>query len=109
MDEDELADLWEQFIPGEAPATIDFSSSVVVFLLLGQQPTGGYAIEPERVEIDGDRALVHAKLVQPMTPEDVTPQVMTAPYAVVKVESRAIKKIEWINADGRLTATKIIE
>ncbi|MBI2213176.1 MAG: protease complex subunit PrcB family protein [Acidobacteria bacterium] len=102
-----LDSIWKSHLPGK-PGDADFTAETVVFLLLGAQETGGYAIEPVTVEPPADGVLrVHAKLIQPMGDEPVT-EAVTAPYAVIEVRARGIRKVEWIN-DGRLLATKVVE
>jgi len=109
-DTDSLAKHWNRYIPGEPDEKeIDFESQLVVFLLLGPQPTGGYAIEPIDVSISDRVMRVRARLVQPMAPGDSTLQVITAPYAVLEAPANDIDRIEWIDADGRLLATKALE
>lgn len=103
---------WNEYVPGKPDnvlQTIDFATERAIFLLLGPQQTGGYAIEPFDVKVEGTTIRVHAKLVQPMSPDDFVTQAITAPYAVVRGPSGTHEKIEWVDADGRLLATRIIE
>ncbi len=107
-DETSFAELWKREVPGR-PEEVDFRTETAIFLLLGVQSTGGYAIEPISVEPPADGVVrVHARLVQPMGDEAVT-QALTAPYAVVAVRAQGITKVEWVDADGRLLATRIVE
>lgn len=107
---DEFVDLWNRFIPGDAAADrIDFEKDLGVFLLLGPQSTGGYAIEPFDVTVEGQVIKVRATLVQPMKPDDFTAQSISAPYAVVRAPRVAFERIEWIDGDGRLLATRTAE
>jgi len=104
--------LWDRFVPGDgakAAHEIDFSKEMAVFLLLGPQQTGGYAIEPWNVKVDGAVVKVQAKLIQPMKPDDYAIQVITAPYAVVRAPAIAFDRVEWIDADGRVLATRTAE
>lgn len=101
-------ELWNREVPGQ-PGDVDFRSETAVFLLLGVQSTGGYAIEPISVDPPAEGVIrVHARLVQPMGDEPVT-QAFTAPFAVIAVHTREIAKVEWVNDDGRLLATRIVE
>lgn len=101
-------ELWQREIPG-LPGEVDFRSETAIFLLLGVQSTGGYAIEPISVEPPKDGVVrVHARLIQPMDDAMVT-QAFTAPFAVIAVRAREISKVEWVDADGRLLATRIVE
>lgn len=107
-DKKDVDALWKKYVPG-APGSVDFGSETVIFLLLGAQQTGGYAIEPIAADPAVDGVVrVHAKLVQPMGDEETT-EALTAPYAVMAVRARGITKVEWIDADGRLLATRFAE
>lgn len=105
----ELASLWSQYIgEGERPE-IDFEGSLVVFLLLPPQPTGGYGIEPNDTALSGRTLEVDATLHRPGQGQMVT-QAFTAPYAVIEIEGVAagVEKVVWMN-QGRALATKIVE
>ncbi len=107
-DEKALAAIWKREVPGK-PGPVDFGSETGIFLVLGVQSTGGYAIEPIAVDPPADGLVrVHARLVQPMT-EETAIDVLTAPYAVIAVRATKVAKVEWIDADGRLLATRIVE
>lgn len=41
---DAWASLWPAFAPIPAPPNVDFSSEMIVFVALGERPTGGYSI-----------------------------------------------------------------
>jgi hypothetical protein len=106
-DRKELDALWGEHVPGK-PGAVDFAAESVIFLLLGVQETGGYAIEPVSVEPPAEGVVRgHARQIQPMGDEMVT-EALTAPYAVIAVRARGIRKVEWVN-DGRLLATRIVE
>ncbi|MFA6958889.1 MAG: protease complex subunit PrcB family protein [Thermoanaerobaculia bacterium] len=103
-----LDSLWKQYVPGK-PGDADFGSETVIFLLLGAQQTGGYAIEPIATDPPVDGVVrVHARLVQPMGDEPTT-EAFTAPYAVIAVRARGFSGVEWVDADGRLLATRLVE
>lgn len=107
-DRKRLDALWKEYVPGK-PGEVDFGSETVIFLLLGVQETGGYAIEPIAADPPADGVLrVRARLVQPMGDEPTTDS-LTAPYAVIAVRARGITKVEWVDADGRLLATRFAE
>ena len=107
-DKTAFEELWKREIP-DLPGEVDFRSETAVFLLLGVQSTGGYAIEPISVDPPDEGVVrVHARLVQPMGDEPVT-EAFTAPFAVIAVHAREISKVEWVNDDGRLLATRIVE
>jgi len=107
-DRNALDSNWKAYVPGK-PGEADFGSETVIFLLLGAQQTGGYAIEPIAADPPaGGVVRVRAKLVQPMGDEPAT-EALTAPYAVIAVRARGITKVEWVDADGRLLATRFVE
>jgi hypothetical protein len=41
--------------------------------------------------------------------DEPTTESLTAPYAVIAVRARGINKVEWVDADGRLLATRFAE
>ncbi|MGK2856143.1 MAG: protease complex subunit PrcB family protein [Thermoanaerobaculia bacterium] len=107
-DQASFEELWKREVPGR-PGDVDFENETAIFLLLGVQSTGGYAIEPISVEPPKDGVVrVHARLVQPMDDSMVT-EAITAPFAVIAVQARELIKVEWVNDDGRLLATRIVE
>jgi len=107
-DKASLEEIWKREVPGR-PDEVGFRSETVIFLLLGVQSTGGYAIEPISVEPPVEGVVrVHARLIQPMG-DDVVTQALTAPYAAIAVRARGVTKVEWVNDDGRLLATRIVE
>jgi hypothetical protein len=111
-DRDTFTDHWNRYVPGapdNAASRLDFDKEIAVFLLLGPQQTGGYAIEPIDVTVQGGIIRVKARLVQPMKPEDFTTQAITAPWAVVRAPAVTFERVEWIDADGRLLATRVSE
>jgi hypothetical protein len=44
-----------------------------------------------------------------MKPEDFTTQAITAPWAVVRASAVTFERVEWIDADERLLATRVPE
>lgn len=107
-DRKQLDAIWREQVPGK-PGDVDFANETVIFLLLGVQQTGGYAIEPISVEPPVKGIVrVNARLVQPMS-DAMTTQALTAPYAAIAVRARGISWVEWHDADGRLLATRDVE
>lgn len=102
-------ELWSQYIAETERPEITFGNSVVVFLLMPPQPTGGYGIEPKGVARSGDTIEIDATLHQPGQ-RDIVTQAFTAPYAVIEVDdvNGDLGKVVWIN-EGRPLATKMIE
>jgi hypothetical protein len=107
--ESELATLWNEYIgEGERPP-VDLEGSIVVFLLMPPQPTGGYGIEPNGVAINGTTLEVDATLHQPGQTDIVT-QAFTAPFAVIEVDGidSGVDRVVWMN-EGRPLATKMLD
>jgi len=98
--------LWDEHINDSTPPPVDFSRSLVVFLILPPQPTGGYSIDPVSYEVDGSTLRIEANLRRPGKGSIVT-QAFTAPYAVFAIPHRGIEQVDWIN-EGRLLARRKI-
>jgi PrcB C-terminal len=92
--EGEYRRLWAEKIGDEPAPPVDFTKGVVVFLLAGSRPTGGWSVVPESVEVTGTRAVIHAKIQGPGRGTVVT-QALTSPYAVVFVSAAEVKTAEW--------------
>ncbi|MGZ5432113.1 MAG: protease complex subunit PrcB family protein [Thermoanaerobaculia bacterium] len=85
---------WQALInQGDIPS-VDFDRSVVVFLLAGMRNTGGWSIAPESARVEGDTAVVKAKIQGP-PPGGITTQAITYPYAVVAIHVRGVGKVRW--------------
>jgi hypothetical protein len=85
---------WQKLIgEGEAPA-VDFTQNVTVFLMAGTRNTGGWRVVPAGVQIDGDTAVIDAK-VQGPPPGGMTTQALTQPYAVISINQRSVKQVRW--------------
>jgi hypothetical protein len=82
----ELETLWKRLV-GERPIpSVTFDETVVVFLLLPPQRTAGYSIEPHEVRRTDGTLEIDATFHRPGE-GDILAQVITAPYAVLKVET----------------------
>jgi hypothetical protein len=91
---DQYQRLWAEKI-GNAPAPeADFSKGVVVFLLAGSRPTGGWSVHPEAVTVTDSVATVRARIQGPGGGSIVT-QALTSPYAVVFLQSRDVTSVQW--------------
>lgn len=87
--------LWTQLVGTGEPPEIDFNRESVVFLLAGQKPTGGYAVEPRRARIAGQTLVVDANVRVPGT-DTITTQALTSPYAVVAIRRlRPFENARW--------------
>lgn len=68
----------------ESPPAVDFDSSLVVFVALGQRPTGGYSVAVASVRRSDGGVIVRYVEREP-GPGCMTTQALTAPYQVVKL------------------------
>jgi hypothetical protein len=102
----ELDTLWKRFV-GERPIpAVTFDEAVVVFLLLPTQRTAGYSIEPHEVRRTDDTLEIDATFHRPGE-GDILAQVITAPYAVIKVEMpSAPASVVWNDAGAELARWK---
>ncbi len=73
--------LGDKFIfPGE----IDFFQYDLVIVALGEQATGGYSIDIESIQFEGNELLVNGKVTTPAA-DAVTTQAVTYPYCAVLI------------------------
>lgn len=85
---------WQKLIGEAQPPDVDFEQNVVVFLMAGMRNTGGWQVLPAGVTIEGDTAVIDAK-VQGPPPGGIATQAITYPYAVVSINQRAVEKVRW--------------
>ena len=63
---------------------VDFDNEIVVALFMGQQSTGGYAIEVDEIRVDERTATVYYRERRP-GPGDIVTQALTSPYHLVRL------------------------
>lgn len=85
---------WQALIGDAQIPAVDFDRHVVVFLLGGMHNTGGWSVVPESARVEGDTAIVVAK-VQGPPPGGITTQAITYPYAVITINRRGVAKVRW--------------
>ena len=86
---EEWAALWGLHAPDRPLPAVDFSKEMVVAIFLGSRPSAGYAVEVTAVKAINDGAIV-VQFYETQPPRDrVTAQVITDPYDIVAVPSRA--------------------
>ncbi len=78
--------LWGQHASTEVPNAplpeVDFSREMVVCVVTGDRPSGGYAVEVTEARWDGLRLELVARETRP-APDAVVPMVVTRPYHMV--------------------------
>lgn len=90
-----LRKIWPTMIGGVEPPAVDFEKEMLVVLLAGSRPTGGWSIEPRAVSVAADGWLdVDAEIRRP-PPDAIVTQAFTSPWVAVAVEKREIKGIRW--------------
>ena len=85
---------WSALIGEGAIVPVDFDKVVVVFLMGGTRNTGGWRVEPVSARVEGDTAVIDAK-VQGPPPGSITTQALTQPYAVISLNQRGVEKVRW--------------
>lgn len=92
--EAEYREQWQALIGEGTPPAVDFDTHVAVFLMGGMRNTGGWSVDPVAARVEGDVAVIDAK-VQGPPPGGITTQAITYPYAVVTVNQRVVEKVRW--------------
>jgi hypothetical protein len=106
--EAEFRSLWNQLHGSQlnVPAlpSVDLERETVLVVMMGQRPTGGYAVDVRGVSLEGADLFVDVRLVEPAA-GSVTTSALTSPWAVVRV-LRGDVSAAWFRDpdDGRLFA-----
>ncbi|MGB0766951.1 MAG: protease complex subunit PrcB family protein [Phycisphaeraceae bacterium] len=77
----EYADLGD---PNIFPGEIDFDTYDLVVVALGEQPTGGYAITIESLQLTGGELAISGKVTTP-APDAAVTQALTYPYSAALI------------------------
>ncbi len=85
-DEAEWAVLWREHTSREIPRppapTIDFAKEIVVCVLAGERPSGGYGIEVLDATFDGKSMVLGTRETKPAE-DALVPMVLTRPYHMI--------------------------
>lgn len=73
---------------------IDFNSSTVIAVALGQKPTPGYGVSIARITEDANKITVYYRTSFPWSGAFL-PQVITYPYHIVETEEKISKAVEF--------------
>lgn len=68
------------------PGKLDFAKNDLVIIALGERMTGGYSVEINSIQLEGDKLFVNGKATAP-GPDAITTQALTYPYAAVVIEN----------------------
>lgn len=76
--------LWKSHAGPQAAPAVDFSTSMVAAVFLGERPTGGYRVEIVGVRREKD-ALVVEYVERAPGAADIVTQILTSPFHIVKL------------------------
>ncbi len=91
--EQELELIWHR-AGQNSPPEVDFDEYKVIAVFSGEQPTGGYEIEVERIAETEGSLRVYIQETSP-DPSDMVTQALTYPYHIVRVAAIE-KEVEFI-------------
>ena len=95
------AELHSHHLPSPLPPEVDFESSWVLFVSMGEKPSAGYRVEIDRMKRSDDTLKVKLKLQEP-PPGEMSAMVMTQPFVMAKVKKeKGIRKVEFLDQNGR--------
>jgi hypothetical protein len=83
----EWQDVWRNHAPGQKPPVVDFSSSMVVGVFLGTQPSAGIDVEIVAVRPEGEGLVVEYTRHAPSRGM-MAAQILTEPFHLVSVPKR---------------------
>ncbi len=85
----EWEQLWKKhvsvLVPQPPVPEIDFETHVMAVIFAGEKMSGGYAVVVKDVSVELDDVIVKYRLTEPQ-PNSFTIQVITQPYAMLKIE-----------------------
>ena len=84
---DEWSTLWTAHAPGAPVPIVNFRREMVVGVLLGTRPTGGYSVEIATIEPKGSETVVTYRVEEPGRDAMVT-QALTSPVHLVRLSTR---------------------
>lgn len=85
---------WQSLVQEQHPPAIDFANESALFLFAGEKNTGGYWIELKGVTLEGETLVVDAIVHRP-DPAALVLQVITRPYLVAAVNTKAFRNVRW--------------
>lgn len=74
------------------PGDLDFDEYDLIIVALGEQPTAGYAVNIESVQLDEGDLAVTGKATAPGG-DAITAQVLTYPYSAVSIPNTSASKV----------------
>jgi hypothetical protein len=95
---EEWAAFYKGHKPGDTPIAVDFSKEMVLAVLPGEKPSGGYAVSIVGVQEESNGITAKFKETAP-DPNGMVSMGLTQPYALVAVP-RSDKRVDFLAADG---------
>lgn len=97
-DKETFTDFWTHLHADQTPPPplpeVDFSSEMVLAVVLGERPTGGYRVEIESITFNQNPDVIRAFVTETQPGTDcVVSQATTAPYHVVKMSALSVETI----------------
>jgi hypothetical protein len=85
------------------PPSVDFSREGILFVSMGQKPTGGYLLDLVKpsVGIIADTAILHLEWFKP-PPGAILPQVITSPCILLCLPKGDYSRIQVMDQTGRI-------
>jgi hypothetical protein len=85
------------------PPSVDFSREGILFISMGQKPTGGYLLDLAKpsAEIIADTAILHLEWFKP-PPGAILPQVITSPCILLSLPKGDYSRIQVMDQTGRI-------
>lgn len=92
-DEEAYAAFWERLHTGRKPVPdrpeVDFERRIVIAIVLGKRPTGGYSVEIDDVWTSEDEEQIQVQFTEAVPGEGcVVTQALTSPYVLATVEAQ---------------------
>ncbi len=92
-DEEAYASFWERLHAGRNPVPdqpeVDFENRVVIAIVQGRRPTGGYGVEVDEVWASEDEEQIQVQFTETVPGEGcIVTQAATSPYVLVTVEAQ---------------------
>lgn len=92
-DEDAYASFWERVHADRTPVPdrpeVDFDNKIVVAVVLGQRPTGGYGVGIDEVLTTENGGQIQVRFTEAVPGDECgTIQVLTSPYVLAAVEAQ---------------------
>ena len=97
-------ELHSGLLPLPKPPEVDFGRSTVIFVILDQKPTAGWALNLKDVALSKDRLKLVLGIDRPQ-PGIMTAQVLTRPFLILKMSKEKFSSLIAQTSDGQTIAT----